>query len=131
MISSISGSDALAIAAGVGKRRKSTGVTMLTRASVHCAERMVATSSSHGLRCSSAQVAPGYAFCKPAMIFAMRAGEVLSRGFAVFFAGAFAGAGLRARLVAVVFCAAVFCGVGMGDQPRRSSIASGVMRMQV
>ncbi len=33
-----------------GKRRKSSGVTMLTRTSVHCAERMVATSSSQGER---------------------------------------------------------------------------------
>ncbi len=41
------------MAAGVGKWRKSSGVTMLTRASVHCAERMVATSSSQALRCTA------------------------------------------------------------------------------
>ena len=42
------GRGALDIAAGVGKRRKSSGVTMLTRTSVHWAERIVATSSSQG-----------------------------------------------------------------------------------
>ena len=36
-------------ASGVGYFWKSTGVTMLTRTSVHCAERMVATSSSQAL----------------------------------------------------------------------------------
>jgi hypothetical protein len=36
-------------AASVGYFAKITGVTMLTRASVHCAERIVATSSSHAL----------------------------------------------------------------------------------
>ncbi len=41
---------------GDGARRrldnsaKSTGVTWFTIASVHCAERMVATTSSHGVR---------------------------------------------------------------------------------
>jgi len=42
--------EGLDIAAGVGKRLKSAGVTMLTRTSVHWAERMVATSSSQGER---------------------------------------------------------------------------------
>ena len=38
---------------------KSAGVTRFTRLSVHCAERIVATSSSSGLRKSSSQCAPG------------------------------------------------------------------------
>ncbi len=42
---SISAAGAAASAAGVGKRAKSAGVTMLTRSSVHCAERIVATRS--------------------------------------------------------------------------------------
>ena len=46
--SSSSGS-AAASAAGVGIRAKSAGVTWLTRASVHCADRIVATSSSNGV----------------------------------------------------------------------------------
>ena len=44
----------------VGYLANSPGVTSLTRLSVHCAERIVATSNSHGLRCSKAQVASGY-----------------------------------------------------------------------
>ena len=39
---------ALDMAAGVGKRRKSSGVTMFTRTSVHWAERMVAMRSWKG-----------------------------------------------------------------------------------
>src|ERR1017187_9999319 len=48
-------------------------VTMLTRLSVHCAERIVATKSSSGLAWFNSQCAPGYAFCKPAMTFFVRA----------------------------------------------------------
>ena len=56
---SSSGRVAAAIAAGVGKRRKSSGVTRLTRTSVHCAERIVATSSSQGERWMRAHSAAG------------------------------------------------------------------------
>ena len=45
--------------AGPGSARKSPGVTRLTRSSVHCAERIVATSSSHGVVKSSEQRASG------------------------------------------------------------------------
>src|SRR5258708_357020 len=45
---------------GVGYLRNRMGVTILTRTSVHWAERMVATRSSHGLVCVRAQVTPGY-----------------------------------------------------------------------
>jgi hypothetical protein len=96
------------------------------------------------------------------MIFAMRSGEVLSCGFACFFAPrVFAGAAFAGRFFAVVFFAGIVrsllkiaavetggtaskqqilrlrsCGASLrmthrGDQPRRSSMASGVMRMQV
>ena len=47
--SSSSSRAAAAIALGVGKARKSAGVTRLTRTSVHCAERIVATVSCHAL----------------------------------------------------------------------------------
>ena len=47
-------------ASGVGKRSNSGGVTRLTRSSVHCAERIVATSSSHGVRNVSEHLASGY-----------------------------------------------------------------------
>src|SRR5690348_8725634 len=49
------------------------GVTMLTRLSVHWAERMVATSSSQGLEWCRAQVTPGYISSNVARIFLMRA----------------------------------------------------------
>jgi len=37
----------------------SGGVTMLTRTSVHCADRMVAMSSSYGFACMSAHFGSG------------------------------------------------------------------------
>src|ERR1700755_1105364 len=74
MISISSGNSAFAIAAGVGKRRNNSGVTMLTRTSVHCAERIVATSSSHGVRCVNAQTAFGYASSSAVRIAAIRSG---------------------------------------------------------
>ena len=43
-----------------GSGANSAGVTMLTRTSVVCADRIVATSSSNGLRWSSSQIASGY-----------------------------------------------------------------------
>src|SRR6478735_8886920 len=49
MIFSSAGSGALAIAAAVGYRRKSSGVTMFTRWSVVCADRIVAQSSWNGV----------------------------------------------------------------------------------
>src|SRR5678815_1804151 len=45
---------------GVGYLANRPGVTSFTRLSVHCAERIVATSNSQGLPCFNAQVAPGY-----------------------------------------------------------------------
>src|SRR5262245_25984861 len=51
---------AVANAFASGKRAKSAGVTMFTRASVHCAERIVATKSCNGFSCSRAQRASGY-----------------------------------------------------------------------
>ena len=59
MRSSSSGRGAWAMAAGVGKRRNSSGVTRFTRTSVHWAERMVATSSSQAERCVSAHSTSG------------------------------------------------------------------------
>src|SRR6266516_2584749 len=49
------------------------GVTSLTRLSVHCAERIVSTSNSHGLRCVSAQVTSGYIWSRRFRISATRA----------------------------------------------------------
>ena len=43
----------------VRKRANSAGVTRFTRASVHCAERIVATSSCSGFSCVSAVTASG------------------------------------------------------------------------
>src|SRR5213079_2767216 len=57
---SISGCAALAIVAASGYLRKSDLVTMFTRASVDCAESMVAISSSNGLVKSSEHFAFGY-----------------------------------------------------------------------
>src|SRR5690242_2261569 len=51
---------------------KSVGVTMFTRASVDCAERMVATSSSSALRWCRAVVAPAYSRSRRAMILRTR-----------------------------------------------------------
>ena len=48
-----------AIAAGVGYLSNNWGVTMLTRTSVHWADRIVATSSSKALWWSNAHVASG------------------------------------------------------------------------
>src|SRR5262249_38365540 len=59
--------------AGVGYLANSPGVTSLTRLSVHCAERIVATSSSQGLRCVSAQVTSGYIWSSRFRISAIRA----------------------------------------------------------
>jgi hypothetical protein len=46
----------------VGYFRKRADVTWLTRLSVHCAERMVETSSSWGCRKTSEQWESGYSF---------------------------------------------------------------------
>src|ERR1700730_7177290 len=51
---------AAAKSSGVGYLANNPGVTALTRLSVHCAERMVATSNSQGLLWCSAHVAAGY-----------------------------------------------------------------------
>ena len=50
---------ALANAAGSGNLANSAGVTILTRTSVHWADRMVAISSSSGLEKFSSQCASG------------------------------------------------------------------------
>ena len=47
-------------ASTVGYFLKISGVTMLTRTSVACADRIVATSNSHALLCCKAQVTSGY-----------------------------------------------------------------------
>ena len=57
---------------GVGYFRNSPGVTSFTRLSVHCAERIVATSNSHGFRCNSAHSAFGYVRSSTARISASR-----------------------------------------------------------
>jgi hypothetical protein len=57
--SSTSSRFAAASAAGVGYVANSFGVTMLTRLSVHCALRIVATSSWNGVSKSSEHLAPG------------------------------------------------------------------------
>src|SRR5438876_8329106 len=51
---------AVAKAFAFGKRANKPGVTWFTRASVHCAERMVATRSCNGFSCWRAQRASGY-----------------------------------------------------------------------
>ena len=48
------------------------GVTMLTRLSVHWAERIVATSNSHGELCVSSQTTPGYIWLSVVRIDSMR-----------------------------------------------------------
>ena len=60
MIFSTSDWRARASFSGVGYFAKSAGVVILTRASVHCAERITATSSSNSLSYSSAVTACGY-----------------------------------------------------------------------
>ncbi len=57
MTSSRAPGGAAASDAASGKRLKTSGVTMFTRASVHCAERIVATRSSSGRPKSSEQLA--------------------------------------------------------------------------
>src|SRR5206468_2280302 len=61
MISSISFGSAAFMDSASGNRAKSTGVTLFTRSSVHCAERIVATRSWNGFSCRSAQAASGCA----------------------------------------------------------------------
>jgi len=60
------------------------GVTTFTRTSVHCAERIVATVSSHALRCVSAQTTPGYVSARRSRIAKTRSGASGFR-FATFF----------------------------------------------
>src|SRR5689334_13863086 len=63
--------------------RNRPGVTSLTRLSVHCAERMVATSSSQAFEWRKAQVAAGYISSSTARIFwtrAFRSAAVLGLG---------------------------------------------------
>src|SRR6266853_4270384 len=58
----------------VGYFSNSPGVTMFTRTSVDCADRIVATSNSHALRWVRAQVTPGYIWSSPAIIWRTRSG---------------------------------------------------------
>ncbi len=78
--SSSSGREAAAIAAGVGYIPNSVGVTRFTRASVHCADRIVATVSSHAFRWFSAHTTSGYVFRNASRIAATRSG---ASGFTV------------------------------------------------
>ena len=96
--SSSSGS-ALASAAAFGYRAKSAGVTTLTRASVDCAERIVATSSSNASRKLSSVNALGCCVsrrsstdCALAGVTSRRAAAGLARTRR---AGAFAGRFVR------------------------------------
>ena len=59
MISSSSARSAAAYSAADGYRENTTGVTRLTRTSVVCADRMVATASSYGVLKSSSALASG------------------------------------------------------------------------
>lgn len=78
-ISSSSSDPATAIAAGVGNRRKSSGVTPFTRASVHWAERIVAIRSWNASAWSSEQSAPGYPLRKRSRTSAAGAGRGFER----------------------------------------------------
>src|ERR1044071_10398010 len=49
-----------------------SAVTMLTRSSVHCAERMVPTSNSSGFEKFKLHRASGYSFLRRAIIFCVR-----------------------------------------------------------
>src|ERR1700681_1516870 len=71
--SSCSGVSA-ANAATVGYFRNNSGVTRFTFTSVDCAERIVATTSSHALACVSAQVTSGYIWSSRFNIPATRSG---------------------------------------------------------
>ena len=64
-MSSSSGGAAAARSYGVGYLANSAGVTMLTLTSVVCADRIVAASSSYGLRWSSSQIASGILVGQP------------------------------------------------------------------
>jgi len=61
---------------GEGYLRKSSGVTLFTRSSVHWAERMVATRSWKAFSCRSAHSARGNRRSSAAKIFCNRAGAV-------------------------------------------------------
>src|SRR6266513_3612146 len=69
---------ALAKSRAVWYFANSAGVTILTRASVDWAERIVATSSSSALLWRNAQVASGYAFSSRALILRTRARRSVS-----------------------------------------------------
>src|SRR5439155_1431553 len=66
IICSSSSRSAAANAAASGYRAKSAGVTMLTRTSVHWAERIVAISNCSGDWWRRAHSASGYSFARPA-----------------------------------------------------------------
>src|SRR5689334_6013184 len=73
MIPSSSDGSAAARSAGVGYFANSVGVTMLTRSSVHCADRIVAQSNSNALVWLSAQCASGYSSASPSTTTPARA----------------------------------------------------------
>src|SRR5947207_9653048 len=82
---STSSGSACARSSGVGYFANRAGVTMLTRSSVVCADRIVATSSSYAFECSSAQRASGYASRKRRTTSVARAraprGRAMHRGY--------------------------------------------------
>ena len=63
------------------------GVTIFTRTSVHWAERIVATSNSHALRCFNAQVACGITICDPSPAMILRTRSGLSGSYPDFLLG--------------------------------------------
>src|SRR6267378_2171389 len=67
MISSSSLGSASFMDSALGNREKSAGVTLFTRSSVHCAERIVATRSWKGSSCRSAHAASGCASLRRAI----------------------------------------------------------------
>ncbi len=80
--SHLTGTDVLVISSALsasakarasGKRAKRVGVTWFTRSSVHCADKMVATSSCSGPSKSNSQRASGYSACSRRRISGMRA----------------------------------------------------------
>src|SRR5271169_1959497 len=71
----------------VGYFANNPGVTMFTRTSVDWAERIVATSNSHALRCVRAQVTWGYIWSRPAIIWRTRSGFTGSYLAAALFFG--------------------------------------------
>jgi len=80
----------------VGYRANTAGTTLLTISSVHCAERIVAISSSNGVSCTSSHSSgalPGYSSARRSRTTSARAlaprGARASLGTAAFFVAVF------------------------------------------